>query len=117
MCFLILKGSSVLADYKVRIGASAEHDLLGIVSYIALTLKEPAAANRIYTAIKEKIMSLKQMPERNAIVREEPFGQQGVRKLYIENYTAFYIIAEEEQTVHIFRILYNRREWQHILEN
>ena len=29
--------------------------------------------------------------------------------------TAFYIVDENEKTVHIFRILYNRREWQYLL--
>jgi plasmid stabilization system protein ParE len=105
-----------LGDYKVYIDASAEQDLSAILSYIALTLKEPAAAKRIYSSIKEKILSLRQMPERHSIVNEEPFAQQGVRMLLVENYIAFYIITDAKE-VHVFRILYNRREWQSILSN
>jgi plasmid stabilization system protein ParE len=54
------------------------------------------------------------MPERHSIVKEEPFAQQGVRMLLVENYIAFYIITDSKE-VHVFRILYNRREWQSIL--
>lgn len=103
-----------LEDYKVYIDASAEQDLFSIVSYISDTLKEPVTAKRIYTSIKERIRSLRQMPERYNIVRDEPFARLGVRKLFIENFTVFYFISDKRE-VHVFRVLYNRREWQNIL--
>jgi toxin ParE1/3/4 len=99
----------------VRIGASAEQDLLSIMNYISVTLREPLSAKRVYSTIKEKIMNLRNMPERHGVVSEEPFSQMGIRRLFIENYTVFYGIDEEAKTVQIIRILYKRREWQSLL--
>ena len=55
------------------------------------------------------------MPFRYAVVNEEPYRSMGVRRIPVENYTVFYIVDENAKTVHIFRILYNRREWQYLL--
>jgi plasmid stabilization system protein ParE len=55
------------------------------------------------------------MPSRYAVVVEEPYRSMAVRRIAVENYTVFYIVDENEKTVHIFRILYNRREWQYLL--
>ncbi len=102
-------------QYKVVIEQTAESDLLGILTYISETLKEPEIAKRIYFSIKKEVMTLGQMPYRHAVVQEEPYATIGVRRFPVENYTAFYVVDEEGKTVHIFRILYNRREWQNIL--
>jgi toxin ParE1/3/4 len=105
-----------LADYKVLISASTEEDLLSILRYISETLREPPAAKRIYTTIKERILSLHHMPDRHGAIIEVPFAQMGIRKLFVENYTVFYVIDGKAKTVHIVRVLYNRREWQHLLD-
>jgi len=33
----------------------------------------------------------------------------------VENYSAFYIVNEKDKEIHVFRILYNRREWKNLL--
>ena len=62
-----------------------------------------------------QILTLNKMPFRYSVVNEEPYRSMGVRRIPVENYTAFYVVDEEGKTVHIFRILYNRREWQYLL--
>lgn len=104
-----------MTEYKVVIEETAENDLLGILSYIKNTLREPNIAIKIYGSIKKGILSLKQMPFRYALLNEDPYRSMGVRQIPIENYIAFYVVEEEGKTVHIFRILYNRREWQYLL--
>jgi plasmid stabilization system protein ParE len=106
-----------LKEYKVFIEASAEKDLFGILLYITKTLKQPTIAKRIYTEIKKQIDTLRAMPARQKIVEEEPYAAQGVRKLYVENYMVFYVVDDSKKEVHVFRILYNRREWQNLLFN
>ncbi len=93
----------------------AVSDLNGIVKYISKILKEPTIAKRLYASIKKQIFSLEHMPYRCKLVNDEHFCKMGIRKLSVENYTAFYFLNEESKTVHIVRILYNRREWQHLL--
>jgi len=104
-----------LTEYKIVIEETAENDLVGILSYISDTLHEPNTAMKIYASIKKEILTLNQMPLRYALVNEEPYRSMGVRRIPVENYTAFYVVDENEKTVHIFRILYNRREWQYLL--
>ena len=104
-----------MTEYKVVIEETAENDLLGILNYIKNTLREPNIAMKIYGSIKKGILSLKQMPFRYVLLNEEPYRSMGVRQIPIENYIAFYVVDEEGKTVHIFRILYNRREWQYLL--
>lgn len=104
-----------MTEYKIVIEQTAENDLVGILSYISDTLHEPSIAMKIYGLIKKEILTLNRMPFRFEVVNEEPYRSIGVRRIPVENYTAFYIVDENEKTVHIFRILYNRREWQYLL--
>ena len=104
-----------MTEYKIVIEQTAENDLLGILSYISDTLHEPSIAMKIYGLIKKEILNLNRMPFRFEVVNEEPYRSMGVRRIPVENYTAFYIVDENEKTVHIFRILYNRREWRYLL--
>ena len=104
-----------MTEYKIVIEQTAENDLLGILSYISDTLHEPSIAMKIYGLIKKEILTLNRMPFRFEVVNEEPYRSMGVRRIPVENYTVFYIVDENEKTVHIFRILYNRREWRYLL--
>ncbi|MEI6578245.1 MAG: type II toxin-antitoxin system RelE/ParE family toxin [Eubacteriales bacterium] len=106
-----------MKEYKVFIEDSAEKDLFGILLYISKTLKQPTIAKRIYTEIKKQISNLRSKPARQKIVEEAPYAAQGVRKLYVENYMVFYVVDDSKKEVHVFRILYNRREWQNLLFN
>ncbi len=104
-----------MTEYKIVVEETAENDLIGILNYISDTLHEPNTAVRLYGSIKKEILSLNKMPNRYAVVNEEPYRSMGVRRIPIENYTVFYIVDEKQNTVHIFRILYNRREWKYLL--
>jgi len=101
--------------YEVILETTASLDLYGILDYITEVLKAPESAERVYWSIKEQVLSLDEMPYRFPLVCEEPFASMGVRLMPVESYNAFYIIDEQKRNVHIFRILYNRREWQNIL--
>lgn len=104
-----------MTEYKIVIEETAEKDLVGILSYISDTLHEPNTALKIYSSIKNEILTLEKLPFRYALVNGEPYRSMGVRRISVENYTAFYVVDEDRKTVHIFRILYNRREWQYLL--
>ena len=104
-----------MTEYKIVIEVTAQNDLISILSYISDTLHEPNIAFKIYGSIKQEILTLNKIPFRYAVVNEEPYRSMGVRRIPVENYTAFYVIEESEKTVHIFRILYTRREWQNLL--
>lgn len=102
-----------MKSYRIEFTDPASDDLVEIYDYIAKILREPRSAARIYRAIRRGIQSLATMPERFQVVYEPPYREMGVRKLFVENYTVFYIVGKDHVTV--LRVLYNRREWQHIL--
>lgn len=101
--------------YNIVFEDLAENDLTDIFEYICTKLHEPEIAKRIYRSLKKDILSLETMPFRFALIDEEPYKEMGVRCILIENYTAFYIADETSKTVHILRVLYNRRDWKAIL--
>ena len=102
-------------EYEVILEATAVLDLYEILGYITDVLKAPESAERVVLSIEEKVMSLSFMPARHQIVNDEPYASMNVRLMPVENYIAFYIIDEARRKVHIFRILYNRREWRNLL--
>ncbi len=86
-----------------------------LLDYIALVLHEPRSARRIYNTLKAEILSLAEPPFRYPLLRDEAYRSLGIRRILIENYAAFYTVDKQQQTVHVIRILYNRREWQSLL--
>lgn len=104
-----------MEKYDVIIDPIAERDLFDIFYYISESLKEPKIAEKIYFAIKKKVLSLDLQPYMYSVVSEEPYSLKGIRKIPVENYTAFYYVDESNKTVHIIRILYNRRQWENLL--
>ena len=104
-----------MGRYEVILETAAASDLLSILDYITDILKESQTAQRILSAIEEKILSLDGLTHRQGTVKDEPYKSMGVRWLPIENYTAFYVIDDDNREVRVLRILYNRRNWQSIL--
>lgn len=103
--------------YQIEITEPAENDLQGIANYIAKELREPSTALGVVATIGEAILGLVQLPLRNAIalVHDERFAIQGMRKLIVDSYIVFYVVSEQDKMVIIVRILYGKREWVNLL--
>ncbi len=93
----------------------AANDLQSISGYIADELLEKAIAKKLIGKIKDAVMSLADMPSRHALVGDQRLAAQGIRKLIVENYIVFYVITAKDETVTVIRILYGRRDWEHLL--
>ena len=104
-----------MKSYKVRMTRPAAKDLEDISAYIANELREPAAAKKLVSKIKEAALGLGEMPTRYALVTDERLALQGIRKLMMGNYIIFYVISEEDAAVTVVRILYSRRNWAGLL--
>jgi len=102
--------------YGIEITGPAAEDIADLRRYISLALMQPGSAQHVYEAVKKAILSLDVMPERNALIREAPYTALGVRRMYVENYTVFYIADEEAELVTILRVLYSRRDWKRLLD-
>ncbi len=104
-----------MKQYKVLMTEPAADDLQSIAQYISVELFEPVIAKKLVGKIKEAVMSLGKLPTRHALVANERLAAQGVRRLIMENYIAFYVISKKDETVTVIRVLYGRRDWQHLI--
>ena len=104
-----------MRKYEVILETTAVLDLYEIFNYITDVLKSPHSAQRVYTSIRNQVLSLDIMPARFPLVKDEIYALMGVRLMPVENYHVFYILDDEKNKVRVFRILYNRREWENLL--
>lgn len=65
---------------------------------------------------KASIFALAEMSDRHTLCQEDPWHSRGLRKMVIGNYTAFYIIDLQTDTVVVVRVLYNGSNIEKILE-
>ncbi|MDO9535742.1 MAG: type II toxin-antitoxin system RelE/ParE family toxin [Bacillota bacterium] len=101
--------------YEVFMTEPAVDDLQEITRYISKELKEPAIAQKLVAKIKDAVMGLAEVSSRHALMFDERLAAQGIRKLPLENYIVFYVISEKNMAVTVVRILYGRRDWEHLL--
>ena len=76
-----------------------------IYAYIAETLQNPIAAAKQYKRIAGAILTLEEMPERIKVIASEPEHSKGLRALYVDNYTVFFVIKAD--MVYVLRVLYS----------
>lgn len=104
-----------MSNYNVVITEAAQRDLLDIFDYIAFELREPESARRLLLEIKLKVKSLEDFPERNNLISESKYELQKIRWCPVENYVIFYQTSETQTQVYVLRVLYKKRNWEHIL--
>lgn len=93
-----------MKQYVVRITDRALADMEGIYNYIAIQLQAQENAMGQYNRIAEAIEGLHVFPERVELMESEPERIMGLRRLVIDNYSAFYVI--EDMDVIVTRVLY-----------
>lgn len=95
--------------YKVQVTKYALAQMEEIKDYIANELLAPQAAYNLFSEMKKKISSLSTMPGRNPLVDVKKWKDQGIRKTIVKNFILYYWIDEEQQTVHITAVVYEKR--------
>ncbi len=104
-----------MSKYRIEITEPAEKDLYEIGLYIARELLEPSTAKKVVGKISDAILTLEELPLRNALVTDERLALRGIRKIMVDNYIVFYVISEEQKTVTVIRIQYGRRDWINLI--
>ena len=105
--------SKVLKSMLVK--SSSLEELQSLVNYYEYELRESAVARKLLGKIKNAIMGLAELPERQAIVKDERLAYYGIRKLIVDSQIIFYSISEKDKLVTVIRILHGRRGWLNIL--
>ncbi len=93
----------------------AEYDLLDIEYYIFVDLCNPQASERITEGIFGVAERLGEYPTGHPLVDDELLRSIGLRMAHFDNYNIFYHYNEEDDVVYIIRVLYNKVDWQSML--
>jgi toxin ParE1/3/4 len=93
-----------MKHYAIQITSKALADMEGIYNYIAEQLLVPESAFEQYNRIADAIENLYIFPERVKIMESEPEHSMEIRRMSVDNYSAFFVIKDE--CVIITRVLY-----------
>ena len=102
-------------EYGIRLTLKAKMDLRDLHAYIEQASQAPETADHLLDRIIAAIESLAHMPRRNALLRDAGLLQRRMRREVVGNYLVFYTIHEKDKHVLVVRVLYNRRDWAHLL--
>jgi len=101
--------------YKILMTIPAINDLREIAAYISNDLKESITAQKLIDKMEKAVTSLAEIPTRHGLVADKRLARRGIRKLLVDNYLVFYVVSGQDATVTVIRILYSRRDWEHLL--
>ncbi len=100
-------------NYDIVISKDAKQDIQTIYQYISNTLLAKESAIKQFERIEKAILSLNYLPKRHKIYDESRW--KNLRIMIIDNYSIFYTVCDDNQTVTIVRILYGRRNFDKLL--
>ena len=85
-------------------------DLDNIIHYIAITLKNPKAANDLLDEFENRLANLRESPRFYGFARVERLASMGFHQFNFGKYVAFYKIDDEENKVYIVRVFYQKQD-------
>ena len=97
--------------YSVKLMSRALRDLDGIYDYIAHTLLKPGTHLNQVGRIEDAILSLETIPYRCPERKRGAYANRGYRQLFVENYTAVFLIDEATKTVIVVTVCYSPSEF------
>ena len=97
-------------DYTVKVEPSALLQLEEIVKYISDVLLVPETTKKWLDEMEEAISSLDVFPFRFALIEDEPWKSNGVRKMAIKGFMVYYVIEEEKKLISVIAVVYGRRD-------
>lgn len=92
-------------EYEVRVTRQALEQMKEIVHYISNDLMAPDAADNLLDKMKAEITKLSSFPKKHALIDEEPWRTEGVRKIVAKNFLIYYWVDDERSRyVEIFHV-------------
>ena len=102
--------------YRLEYLPIARQDMIEIVRYIGKELQNPMAADQLATELIEAGDSILGFPYANpAYMRIRPLKHE-YRKLLVQNYFMFYWVDEEKRLITVARVVYAKRDYEHLIE-
>lgn len=98
-----------MSKYKVVITQKAKNNIKDIVQYISNQLSNESAALNLARLFKIKMSNLDLFPCSNPLVEESPWREQGIRKIMIKMFAAYYLTNDSNKTVTVLWAAYAKR--------
>lgn len=103
-------------EYEVKMTPYALRQMREIIHYISSTLQSPENAVRWLDMMERELASLSSMPARIPLTDEEPWHSQGIHKMVLKNFLAYFLIDAGSQCVWVTAVVYGRRSQRQQLE-
>lgn len=104
-------------EYEVRVTRQALEQMKEIVHYISNDLMAPDAADNLLDKMKAEITKLSSFPKKHALIYEEPWRTEGVRKIVVKNFLIYYWVDDDNNRVQVIAVIYSRRDQIRQLSN
>lgn len=101
--------------FSFELSENARNDLDDIVSYISVSLSNPAAATHFIEEFQNAMEEVRDFPESWSLVENEFVVGLGVRKKIVSNYIMYYLPISKEEKIYVVRIVYEKRNMSEIL--
>ncbi len=97
-------------EYEVRVTRQALEQMKEIVHYISNDLMAPDSADNLLDKFKVEILKLSSFPKKHALIEEEPWRTEGIRKIVVKNFLIYYWVDDDNNRVQVTAVIYNRRD-------
>ena len=104
-------------QYSYVLTETAEADIEAAFDYIATELSNPEAASSFADELIEKLEELCRTPKSGRPVQNPYLKRDGVRRVLVKNYIAYYLIDDAGIKIVVLRVVYNRRDQDKILKS
>ena len=103
-------------QYSYVLTETAEADIEAAFDYIATELSNPEAASSFADELIEKLEELCRTPKSGRPVQNPYLKRDGVRRVLVKNYIAYYLIDRKAEKIVVLRIVYNGRNQDKLLD-
>jgi len=105
-----------MKSFDITISEPAQNDIQDIGRYIRDKLHNFYAAHRLLVDLKTRIIKLSDSPFLYPLVHDEYLSAKGVRFFLVRNYSVFYTVDDDTESIIVHRVLYRNRNWSDILK-
>ncbi len=104
-------------QYSYVLTETADADIEAAFDYMANELSNPEAASSFTDELVEKLEELCRTPKSGRPVQNPYLKRDGIRRVLVKNYIAYYLIDDAEMKIVVLRVVYNRRDQDKILRS
>ena len=104
-------------QYSYVLTETAEADIEAAFDYIASELSNPEAVSSFADELVEKLEELCRTPKSGRPVQNPYLKRDGVRRVLVKNYIAYYLVDDAGMKIIVLRVVYSRRDQDIILKS